>query len=370
MVMVAGPVSGRRNFAILPAENEVEEGLQVPVFKQHADLVVRGLRVFLNLEAGVTRVGASGVGPGKGAGGATTGGATGSVARNGTPTRRGAVTPENIVWIFGSGRSGSTWLSSMMGDMTGQALWGEPWVGTLFGNFYYSQSEGLRNNPQFILGRHRESWIGSIRNLLLEAATVTFPNIKETDFLIIKEPNGSVGAPLLMEAVPESRMVLLVRDPRDIVASALDGRREGGWHYEKHKARLYEQGKKAPEKNSVAFAEGRASNYLQGMGNAKAAYDAHKGPKVLIRYEELNADALGTMQRLYSTLGVPVNEGELARVVEKHSWENIPEEKRGAGKFYRKATPGGWREDLTAEQAEAVERVTATLLEEFYPEKA
>ena len=76
------------------------------------------------------------------------------------------------------------------------------------------------------------------------------------------------------------------------------------------------------------------------------------------------------MKRIYSTLSITVDEEELARVVEKHSWENIPEEKKGEGKFYRKATPGGWKDDLTEEQAEMVERVTAPLLKELYPERA
>jgi hypothetical protein len=61
-----------------------------------------------------------------------------------------------------------------------------------------------------------------------------------------------------------------------------------------------------------------------------------------------------------------VDERELAKAVEKHAWENIPKEKKGEGKFYRKATPGGWQEDLTPEQAELVERITAPLLNEFY----
>ena len=57
----------------------------------------------------------------------------------------------------------------------------------------------------------------------------------------------------------------------------------------------------------------------------------------------------------------------MGRVLRKHSWGSIPEEEKGEGKFYRKATPGGWREDLTPEQAETVEKITAPLLTEFYP---
>jgi len=86
----------------------------------------------------------------------------------------------------------------------------------------------------------------------------------------------------------------------------------------------------------------------------------------LVKYEDLREDALGTMKRAYSQLGVTVDEGELSRAVEKHSWENIPDEKKGPGTVRRKATPGGWREDLTPEQAKIVEGITAPLLKEFY----
>lgn len=86
----------------------------------------------------------------------------------------------------------------------------------------------------------------------------------------------------------------------------------------------------------------------------------------LVRYEDLRADTLKTMQRIYRELEIPVEKGELARVVEKHAFENLPQEKKGQGKFHRKATPGGWEEDLTPEQAEIVEQITAPLLEEFY----
>jgi hypothetical protein len=52
------------------------------------------------------------------------------------------VRPENIVWIFGFGRTGSTWLSSMMADLEGHTLWQEPLIGELFGNLYYVRGQG------------------------------------------------------------------------------------------------------------------------------------------------------------------------------------------------------------------------------------
>ena len=277
------------------------------------------------------------------------------------------VNPEKMVWIFGSGRSGSTWLRSMMGEMAGHRVWEEPMVGRLFGEFYEKAPQENRRSADFVMGEPiRKGWTRSIRNFVLDAAAYSNPRIGAEDYLVIKEPNGSVGAPLLMEALPESRMILLVRDPRDVVASVLDAAREGGWLYE---SRNGGKGRAPADKRPRAFAGERARVYRRGVQNAKEAYDAHRGPRVLVRYEDLRADALGTMRRLYAALGMEVDPDELARAVEKHSWENVPEEDKGQGKFYRKGRPGGWREDLTPEQAKTVERITASLIEEFYPDQ-
>ena len=87
-----------------------------------------------------------------------------------------------------------------------------------------------------------------------------------------------------------------------------------------------------------------------------------------MRYEDLRADALGTMKRIYSEIGIPVTDEDLARSVEKHDWENIPEDQKGEGKGRRKATPGGWREDLTPEQAKLIEAETVEIFRKFYPQ--
>ena len=278
----------------------------------------------------------------------------------------GGLRPENIIWIFGAGRTGSTWLSRMMGEIEESAVWFEPWVGALFDPYHLRLDR--RKGRAFILAPcYRDIWLGSIRSFVLDGARARYPELDKNDYLVVKEPGGSAGAPLLIQALPESRMILLVRDPRDVVASWMDARRKGGWRHENRN-----MGERKPEtladKDPDAYVRERAKAYLRNIGNAKEAYDLHEGRKVLVRYEELRADTLGTMKRIYSALETKVDEGKLAKTVEKHSWENIPEEEKGEGKFYRKAMPGGWREDLTPEQAERVERITAPLFEELYPE--
>ena len=81
------------------------------------------------------------------------------------------VRPENIVWIFGSGRSGSTWLRSMMGDPSRHLVWEEPMVGQLFGNFHRRAEKANLLRPDFVMAdATRRGWIHSIRNFVLDGA--------------------------------------------------------------------------------------------------------------------------------------------------------------------------------------------------------
>jgi hypothetical protein len=241
-------------------------------------------------------------------------------------------------------------------------------VGHLFGNLYYVRAGHRSEDEHFILGAcYRELWLETVRRFVLDSAAARFPEVAGGRYLIIKEPQGSMGAPLLMEALPESRMILLVRDPRDVVASNLDAHKKGTWTADLMKKGGREKPLSLAESRPDDFVKGQARRYVRDVGNAKLAYDAHKGFKVLVRYEDLRTDTMSTMKHIYSALQMPVDESELARSVEKHSWENIPEEEKGEGKKRRKAKPGGWREDLTPRQIEIVEDITAPLLSEFYP---
>jgi len=269
--------------------------------------------------------------------------------------------PENIVWIFGTGRSGSTWLMRMMAEMPRSAPWDEPKVGNLFGRFYEDATPGERAARKWILADSlREQWLSLVREFVLGSIAIRRPKMGPKARLIVKEPNASVGAPIILSALPESRTILLIRDPRDLVASVLDASKEGSWLQAR-------RGKRAPlvEDKWVAL---RAEKIVESIGHARRAHEAHPGPKVLVRYEDLRAAPVEELVRIHASLRLPYEREDIQQAVAAHSWESIPQEKKGPGKIFRKATPGSWREDLTPEQVRIVEEITAPLLEEFYPE--
>ena len=108
--------------------------------------------------------------------------------------RRGSVDPGRMIWIFGSGRSGSTWLRGMMGDIGGALVWEEPMVGRLFGEFYARAPKENLRSADFGMGDPiRKGWIESVRNFVLDGARYSNPRLGAQEYLVIKEPNGSGG---------------------------------------------------------------------------------------------------------------------------------------------------------------------------------
>jgi hypothetical protein len=251
----------------------------------------------------------------------------------------------------------------MMANLLDHDLWNEPLVGALFGEFY-DLHNGDHQDERFILGPPlRPVWLDSIRYTVLRGAAARYPQLAEGGYLVIKEPHGCLGAPLLMEALPESRMILILRDPRDVIASQLDAQRKGSWTTDD--PRWERRGKPAgpADKNPEVFVKNAAMEYARNMDAAQRAYDLHAGPKALVRYEELTEQTLAVLVRMCSELRIPAAKEDLARVVKRYAWESIPTEQKGPGRFYRKGERAGWKDDLTQEQAKIVSDITRLVSE-------
>jgi hypothetical protein len=107
----------------------------------------------------------------------------------------------------------------VLSDYTGR---NEPLVGYLIGHPYLERAWPCQDKKRFILADdYQETRLNLIRSLVLRGCTARFPERAEGGTMAIKEPRGSLGVPLLMKALPENRTIFLLRNPRDVTASAL-----------------------------------------------------------------------------------------------------------------------------------------------------
>lgn len=178
------------------------------------------------------------------------------------------------------------------------------------------------------MGSHRRSWVTSIRSFVLSAAGATLGGIGDK-YLVIREQTASPGVPLLMEALPESRMIFLIRAPRCVVSSWLASEKERSW-LNQILVQDPRRGRVPADQNPSAMIERRTQRYALNVGSSKQAYEAYAGPKALLKYEDLCAATLGAMKRIYSELEFSAEEKNLVHAVEKLSWEKLlGEERRG-----------------------------------------
>ena len=77
---------------------------------------------------------------------------------------------EGVVWIFGSARTGSTWLGKMLGDLAGVGWWSEPAIGAMVGEFYFERFPQRRGRQLIFANSYRDVWLSGIRSLVLDGA--------------------------------------------------------------------------------------------------------------------------------------------------------------------------------------------------------
>jgi hypothetical protein len=172
--------------------------------------------------------------------------------------------------------------------------------------------------------------------------------------MVIKEVNGSHGADLVMSLFPRSKMIFLARDGRDVLDSLLDANKEGGWMTKGTAGTV----PYSNEEERREFVRESSLGWAARTHVCNVAYERHD-PELRrkIRYEDLLADTEANFTDIASWLDLPGGPKRIENIVKAHSFERVPEDRRGPGKIRRTATPGAWREGLSPEDQEVAQEI-------------
>jgi hypothetical protein len=286
-----------------------------------------------------------------------------------------------LLWLLGSPRSGSTWLMRLLASHEAVIPFNEPQIGTYLSPFMcdlpgmHAQDFDASNFTirriqsssrfQFFSDEFRDVWLPGLGKLMRErflAHALRYPAkvpLSRT-VVAIKEPNGSQSADVIMAALPRSRLLFLLRDGRDVVDSELAANLEGSWV-----GTVFPGVRGVTSAERLRFVVQSAHKWLWRTAVVQEAYAAHPGPKLLVRYEDLRREPAAGLREILDWAGLSMPEPELCELVDRLSFERIPEESRGPKEFSRAATPGHWRESLSEEEQAAVAAVIAPKLREL-----
>ncbi len=260
-----------------------------------------------------------------------------------------------LVWMFGSPRTGSSWLSRMLVGPS-VYVWDEPYLGQFVGANHSARVDPETGFPirwvdptvdklvasNLFHETQRPVWIHALRGFILELVRGRF-DPRPDQRILVKEPNGSRGADVIMECLPNSRLIFLLRDPRDVIDSLMDLHRTDSWN-------------PRPVLDTAQKREAKIREYARvwrlNVTMSQRAYDRHDpGRRLVVRYEDLRSDAAGELGRIHDFLGVEVPAAQVEDAVSRHAYENVPSESKGPGKAIRMAQPGYWRERFSETEA-------------------
>jgi len=269
---------------------------------------------------------------------------------------------KNLVWIFASPRSGTTWLANQLLSYQTDEM-EEPYIG------HHLTSIGViedrlklvefhkNRSTYFFSSEYKDTWLFYLRKLILNRIHAQYPDLSKKK--IIKEPNGSMGADNVIECVPTSKIIIMLRDGRDVIDSLLDGRTGAGWSKDEGMPEI------SPSQR-MAFVKSRSKYWNIRTLLLMRTYESHPpNLRYMLKYENLLKNTVDELEKIYRFIEVDITKNQIEKIVEKYSFSNIPDDQKGSGKVTRFATPGKWKENLTQEEQDAVQDIMEKTLEKL-----
>lgn len=283
---------------------------------------------------------------------------------------------QKLTWIFGSSRSGSTWLLRMLSDFEKVVPVDDPHLGHHLGVWRpiplaWAAAKGeppelktlleLKGDERgyFFSERHRDSWWQPLRVLIsarFDAQAEDCGTAAAEARIVVKEP-GSHVAPLLGELFPAAKLIFLLRDGRDVVDSWLDAHRDGAWAIPGGAFPVSEGGR-------IPLIRWLSAVWAYRSRAVRSAFEALPAEnRLMLRYEDLLDETERSLEEVCDLVGL--DGGRAPEVAARHRFERLPAKKRGPRRRQRSARPGSWQQNLTAAEQAAVHEEISDALAEF-----
>jgi len=270
---------------------------------------------------------------------------------------------KNIVWLFGSARSGTTWLGTQLLSHN-TLIMSEPHITNHIGFRNWGVKDrvarhiDLRSkNPDYFFSKmYQNTWMYFLRKLILNRIYSQFLDLTHT--IVIKEPMGIGASDIISKCMPHSKIIILLRDGRDVIDSQIDAIRDDtSWA-------TIRTGTTPLDPNKIKETiEEYAKSWTSLIDNLMNTYENHAQDKLLLlRYEKLRRDTVEELQRIYKFLEIKIQKNEIENIVSRYSFENIPASEKGSGKFTRFASPGKWKEDFNDSEKTIMEKIMGNTL--------
>jgi hypothetical protein len=304
-----------------------------------------------------------------------------------------------LVWMMGSPRTGSTWLLRLLLHPwgVGRTSTGidpsrfRPRGGNVIpvNESYLAHHIGPLRDPlpppeaaagtsvvlnelrradpaYFFSAEYEAEWRGPLRDLVLQRFDAQAQRAEAAHgivdpLIVVKEPNGSHAADLIADLLPNSRLIFLLRDGRDVVDSMMDADSAGGWRTRTEGV----QPLVTPEQRLYGVRRQAHLWLVRIIATERAA--ARLGPEgsIRVRYEDLLADTEGELARLDAWLGLGRDARQIRAATRTNRFGSLRNRLRGRRKGVRAASPGLWRENLSEAEQEAIHEMIGPKLAEL-----